>query len=606
MDTRTALIRLKTRAGRRGRRVWNRWKSLARSPRAVLVYNLAYRGADNDFSDPLRAQKIFSYLLEQGLVSARHWRRAPKATLGQLALVHPYSYLERLEDPDVVTLVFGEVAPRDVHTIIEQQRWMTGGTLRAAEVALEGRTTVVNLGGGFHHAQADRGEGFCLFNDVAVATACLRANGFEGRILVIDLDLHQGNGTRRIFAEDPRVFTFSLHATDWDEDPAGSEDLNVALGNGIGDGAFREGLARTLPQALERSRPDLVFYVAGVDGAIDDKIGSWRLSAEAILDRDQQVIAALAGLPTVWTLAGGYGTDAWRYTARSLSWLLGGSEAPIPTSMDQALTQFRRIAGRFNQVELTTDLEDDWSFTTEEILGEFGHPEKPKKVLGFYSQHGLEIALERYGVLPHLRSLGFTSFQVTIDTSQPTGDMARLWGDAGELLIEIVLRETEWRERRFLFVEWLLLQNPRRFPASDRPLLPGQEHPGLGCLGMVVMMLVMSCERLGLDGIAFRPAHFHVAAQSKGHLTFVDPVDEARFLALEAALAGIPLAEATRLVADGAVIDEHDGEPVSWEPDLMVVPVSDTLRAWMAGEEFARAVEESVDAFDLVVREGVR
>jgi acetoin utilization deacetylase AcuC-like enzyme len=164
----------------------------------------------------------------------------------------------------------------------------------------------VHLGGGLHHAFPNHGEGFCPFNDVAVAIRVLQSQGVE-RAAVIDLDVHHGNGTAFIFESDPRVFTFSMHQQYnypmWK--PRGS--LDIGLPDGVHDARFLHELERALPQVIAH-RPDCVFYLAGADPYEDDQLGGLRLTKDGLRRRDQAVIHAVrrAGVPLVVTLAGGY------------------------------------------------------------------------------------------------------------------------------------------------------------------------------------------------------------------------------------------------------------------------------------------------------------
>ncbi|HSM52322.1 MAG TPA: histone deacetylase, partial [Thermoanaerobaculia bacterium] len=175
------------------------------------------------------------------------------------------------------------------------------------------------------------------------------------------------------------------------------------------------------------------------------------------------------------------------------------------------------------------------------------------------------------------------------------GQTLRIHGDPGrrELVVELRVR----RDRRtmpgaeLLWIEWLLLQNPRLGFLSGRPPLPGQKAPGLGMLREVISLLILVCERIGLDGIAFVPSHFHLAVQAHGPLRFAEPLAEARYRALVAALRSLPLGRASEAVDADQVVDAASGEPVRWERSSMVLPVTEALKDRLAGEEFRREVE---------------
>ncbi len=186
---------------------------------------------------------------------------------------------------------------------------MTGGTAAAARLAVDPSSGGVtgNVGGGFHHAFADHGEGFCLFNDVAMAIRLLQRDGLIARAAVIDCDAHHGNGTATFFQRDRSVFTFSMHAEDNYpvEKPAGS--LDIGLRRGVEDDEYLTLLRGALPSVLA-SPPDLAFYVAGGDVYRDDQIGGLGLSKAGARERDRMVLQAcrVAHVPVAIVLAGGY------------------------------------------------------------------------------------------------------------------------------------------------------------------------------------------------------------------------------------------------------------------------------------------------------------
>ena len=580
-------------------RFGRRLRSATTSPRATLIYHLEYAAPENPIIDPLRAQRILNYLRREGCASRQQFLRPRPLELAAFARAHDYGYLESVGEPAVLERIFGEgVRGLAREQLIAGQRRMVAGTVLAARLAVKHRRRgrpLVNLGGGLHHAHPDRGGGFCLFNDVAIAIRQLRHEGFGGRVLVLDLDLHQGDGTRRIFAEDDTVYTCSVHASDWETNEARA-DLNVELGPGVGDRAYLTALDEVLPAAFEAARPELVFYVAGVDVAADDRLGSWRVSHDAIFERDQRVLRQSRGKGLVWVLAGGYGDDAWRHSARSLAGLLADYDDPIPSAVERDLRHFRAISRRFSRRELTGPDDTDSILRPEDLLADLVGPPRREKLLGYYSLYGVELAFERYGALSKLRAAGYLEVEFELDTSHPTGERLRIYSrdERRDLLVELVLREeTAHAPFRLLSIEWLLLQNPRRAPTPERPLLPGQQHPGLGLLGEIVGMLVMVCERLGFDGLLFSPAHFHVASQAHGILSFWDPRDEARFNAIEEALVGLSLAEATRIVHNGGVRDRATGETVRWNAVPMVFPVSDGLEQRFESDEYDEAVREA-------------
>ncbi|HUF79431.1 MAG TPA: histone deacetylase [Thermoanaerobaculia bacterium] len=600
---------------------WRLAQRLGASPLAELVYSGHYVlesaaiGPESQI-DPRRAENVLAFLASEGLVRRGLLRWPRPASFEQLCRVHTVDYLESLREPGSLTRILGlQIAVADEDRFLDLQRAMVGGTLLATRAALETGRTAVNLGGGLHHAHADRGGGFCVFNDVAVAIATFREHGFAGRIAVVDLDLHDGDGTRAIFAGDESVHTFSIHNRPWDETEA-IEDTSVALGDDVGDGAYLEALRERLPPVLERFRPALAFYLAGCDPAASDVLGNWRISGQGMLDRDRFVVEELRRLgdpPTVVALAGGYGREAWRYTARFLGWLLAaGRELEVPSTDEITLRRYRVLSQLLSPAELTGDDRGDdlFGLTEDEVLGALVGQPRESRFLGYYSRHGLELALERLGLLQRLRDRGFEHPTLELELDNPAGQTLRLFSEPdpsgprgrssrAELLAELRAR----RDRRalpgfeMLRIEWLLLQNPRaRFRAGARPL-PGQAHPGLGLLRDVAAVIVLMCERLGLDGVLFVPAHYHMAARAEEFLRFLEPEDAARFDALREALAGRPLAEATRAVEDGRVVDAATGEPLRWHPVPMLMAVSGRLKERLGSDEYRERLEAARGRF---------
>ncbi|MGA8053775.1 MAG: histone deacetylase, partial [Burkholderiales bacterium] len=194
--------------------------------------------------------------------------------------------------------------------MLERSRRTSGATVAAARAALvEG--TSANLAGGTHHAFRDRGEGFCVFNDSAIAARVLQAEGRVERVLVVDCDVHQGNGTAAIFREDQSVFTFSIHGANNFPFRKEASDLDIELRDGTTDHPYLDALACGLDQAIDRAAADLVIYLAGADPFIGDRLGRLALTKQGLLDRDRLVFERCerAGLPVAVTMAGGYGQD---------------------------------------------------------------------------------------------------------------------------------------------------------------------------------------------------------------------------------------------------------------------------------------------------------
>jgi acetoin utilization deacetylase AcuC-like enzyme len=559
------------------------------APRFWLTYDAGYaRALPGVPMDPQRAEKILAALDELGLLAHATLLAARPASARSQLRVHTREYLDRLAEPELLIRAFGvHLSETEAEGVIESQRRMAGGSVLACRLAMEGRGPAINLGGGLHHASAGSALGFCLLNDVAIAIASLRAHGFDERILVVDLDLHDGNGTRTIFARDSSVHTFSIHNEHWANVDA-EESTSIALGGEVDDATYLGRLRSSLPPLVERFAPRLVIYVAGSDVAQDDAIGNWRLSDGAVLERDRLVAALTLGAkparPLAIVLGGGYGPNAWRHPARFLAWLASREELPMPAAADLVLRRFRRLDAALDTA-LLVEKDDGRAFTLseEDLAGVYPGPTRQTRFLGLFTHHGVEVLLEGFGLLEQIRSRGYRHLRVELNLTDGAGHTLRVFCNDTrnvELLLELRVRRSRRDVRGFevLVIEWLLLQHPRAAFTAERPMLPGQQHPGLGLLAEVLGLLTVLCERHGLDGIFFTVSHYHLALQTRRLLRFMDADDEARVEALRAALDGMPLAEATKRVEEGDLVDARTGERVGWEPAALLLPVSPTLK----------------------------
>jgi len=232
---------------------------------------------------------------------------APQAAAwDELGLVHTAAYLDKVRTLSLSSEEIVELQLPLNEPVVEGFRLMTGGTLTAARLALADGLAC-HIGGGFHHAFANHGEGFCLFNDVAVAIEVLRREGAISRVAVVDLDVHHGNGTAMIYGRDPSVFTFSMHEQHNYPafKPRGS--LDIGLECGTDDATYLEQLAAALPQVVAHE-PDLMVYLAGADPFEDDQLGNLELSKAGLRGRDRRVLRTMreAGVPVALVSAGGY------------------------------------------------------------------------------------------------------------------------------------------------------------------------------------------------------------------------------------------------------------------------------------------------------------
>jgi acetoin utilization deacetylase AcuC-like enzyme len=243
----------------------------------------------------------------QGLIGAADVMQPDEADLDLLRLVHTDDYLWKLATGNLSRSEERRLGIPWSEALWRRSRLAVAGTLAAAYAALEDGYAG-NLAGGTHHAFPDRGQGFCVLNDVAICVRQLMRLRRVRRALILDLDVHQGDGTAAIFAGDANVYTFSMHGEKNFPARKMMSDRDVGLPCGTGDEAYLAALARELPAVMAAARPDCMFYLAGVDPAAGDRYGRMTLSADGLEARDRHVMAAAraAGVPLVLLLSGGY------------------------------------------------------------------------------------------------------------------------------------------------------------------------------------------------------------------------------------------------------------------------------------------------------------
>jgi len=604
------------RFGRFVRRGWRRLRRRWTMPQVRFVYHGVYAGTlESAPVDPMRGQKILGFLVDEGLLDRDDISVPRRPAVRSLLRVHDADYIDAVgRDPEVTERIFGErVSDAEVEHVVEMQRMSAGGTIQATRLALQGRSVAVNLGGGFHHASRDKGMGFCIFNDIAVAVARLRSKGFQQPILVVDLDIHDGNGTREIFANDSTVHTYSVHNVSWGETEA-KASTSIALGADVADEIYLGTLLKTLPDVMMSVRPGLVIYIAGTDPAADDKLGNWKISADGMFRRDRLVLELLRRarrrVPVVILLAGGYGSGSWRYSARFFSWLISGKVAKTPDNAEMILRRYRRIRNQLDPSDLTAEPSGyDWRLTEDDLVGVMPDAPRRTRFLSHFSRHGVELLLERLGLLDQLRLRSFRHPSIDVDLSGSVGDTLRIYShpDHREMLMELRVNRSSRVVSgcEVLSIEWLLLQNPRAHFGPYRRPLPGQKHPGLGLLKDVFGWLVVVAEMLELDGIYYVPSSYHVAIQSRRRVRFLEPEDEAMIQGLDELFANVSLAEASDSIARGWVVDRATGNALNWQGYPMVLPVSDTLRERVTGDRYDALVAAALSRLDLGVTKPV-
>jgi len=541
-----------------------------------------------------RAHDVLTWAVDLGVVGAEEVHQAAEISWVDASRVHTEAWLRSLDDARNLAAVVGVPANLiSVSALIEMWRRGTGATLQAARWALQTEGRAFPLMGGFHHAAPDRGVGFSALNDIAIAVAVLRSEGFDQRVLVIDLDAHPPDGTVACLAEDPDVTVLSLGvASEWTVDPAAAAlVIDHRVPPGCTTDAYLdalEGLLASVPDA-----PRLAFYLAGADPLQGDPLGGLAVSAEGLRQRDRVVFSTLKGVPTVVLPGGGYLDRSWRILAATLAEGTGLRTAVAP-AYDPVVRRTRDVMKTLDPDDLGTS--DDVFITEEELFGALRVPTAEPRFLGFYTRHGLEHALEAYDFLGVLRRMGFAGLQLEIEVTDGP-DRMRLTADVeGEqrVLMDLAVAIRPVASWRTLFIEWLELRDPRVGFTADRPQLPGQAHPGLGLAEETSALLTRAAERLGLAGLSMVPSHFHVYRMTSGRFTVADPVARGEARALQAHLEEVDLGRASSMLAEEGV-PTTDGAPVQWSPSLAVSARDEGLRGWLrAGDAASRAAQDAL------------
>jgi acetoin utilization deacetylase AcuC-like enzyme len=246
-------------------------------------------------------------VLSEGIVSLEHLHDPARISRDDLLLVHTVDYVDRFTRGQLTRDEERRLGFPWSEALVERSYRAAGGTLEAARCAISSGVAM-NLAGGTHHAFPSHGEGFCVFNDVAVAIRALQRDGRIERAAVVDLDVHQGNGTHAIFARDSSVFTFSMHGARNYPFHKVAGCLDVELPDGTTDDVYLSLLANALPKALSAANADLVMYLAGADPLMHDRLGRLGLTFDGLARRDMIVLEQCTeiGIPVVVTIAGGY------------------------------------------------------------------------------------------------------------------------------------------------------------------------------------------------------------------------------------------------------------------------------------------------------------
>ncbi len=553
--------------------------------------------------EPRRGELILARAIEDGWLRPADVRRAPMASVEQLQRFHSWKYMTESTQAPLLGRIFGlEEDDVPVEQLVGATRRAVGGTISAATEAAAMRMDVAfNLGGGFHHAEPEQGSGFCIYNDIGVSISDLRRRGYKGRIAIVDLDFHQGNGNTVAYANDSSVHVYSIHGAVWSHSQV-PRFTEIHLSGAVDSRRYLASLRTTLETSLRRFKPSLVFYIAGADVLAGDRLGAYWMTLRGMFQRDRHVVEVVDSLdvPLVITLGGGYSDRAWMGHFNLLRHVLTGSVRVSEPDYPNLSRTFAKVARHLDPYELQQYDDDEIDITEEDLMMGLGSSPQALRLLNFYTRHGVEVALERYGILEKVRKRGYQFFDVEIDPKDPARQVVKVFGKRDErdyphLLVELVLRR-QWissplpeQERlEVLTIEWLLLQDPLRNFTLDRPPLPGQDHPGLGIAMDIQELLVRSCLRLRLHGLLDRPAHFHNAAGVAHRCHFLDARAEGRFRALLKLAKNEGIVEVSEAIDQGR-LKTKAGETIPWEAVDHLLPVSDELKEYFNSNSYRNA-----------------
>jgi acetoin utilization deacetylase AcuC-like enzyme len=246
-------------------------------------------------------------LLYEGTVRDENFFHPEALSDQEVLLTHTTGYLQKLNNTDLTPKEIRNIGFPLSELLVRRGKHIANGTYQCALFAMQYGISM-NIAGGTHHAFADRGEGFCLFNDIAIAANILLQNKAAGKILIIDLDVHQGNGTASIFSEQPAIFTFSMHGEKNYPTRKESSDLDIGLPDKTEDAGYLKVLKETLPKLIDQVNPEFIFYLSGVDILDTDKLGRLSVSKNGCKERDRFVLQSCKdnNIPVAVSMGGGY------------------------------------------------------------------------------------------------------------------------------------------------------------------------------------------------------------------------------------------------------------------------------------------------------------
>jgi len=258
----------------------------------------------------MKYELIPEQLLYEGTVQKENFFHPDQLSREELLLTHTEEFLNKLDEQKLSAKEIRKIGFPMTKALIERGKFISKGTYLCAKFAIE-NGVALNVAGGTHHSYADHGEGFCVYNDFALSANILLERNERNKVLIVDLDVHQGNGTAHIFRNDHRVFTFSMHGARNYPTKKEISDLDIGLPDNAEDELFLTRLKETLPRLIQETEPDIIFYLAGVDPLGSDKLGRLNMSIDGLKERDRFVFeqCKLNSIPVAVSMGGGYSED---------------------------------------------------------------------------------------------------------------------------------------------------------------------------------------------------------------------------------------------------------------------------------------------------------
>ena len=251
---------------------------------------------------------IREQLIYEGTLEASDFYTPTPLTWSQVGTTHTSDYIEKLQTTNLSTKEIRKIGFPLKQSLVDRGLFIAGGTYQNALYAMKHHSVALNIAGGTHHSFANHGEGFCIYNDFAIASNLLIQHHGISSILIVDLDVHQGNGTAHIFENEDRVYTFSMHGARNYPTKKMVSDLDIGLADGTQDAEFLAILHDTLPRLIEERQPEIIMYLAGVDVLTTDKLGRLSMTKYGAMQRDEFVLsqASKHNIPIIVSLGGGY------------------------------------------------------------------------------------------------------------------------------------------------------------------------------------------------------------------------------------------------------------------------------------------------------------